>query len=155
MSQSRFVHPQEKTLTLANGDTLTVRRRLTAGEQLDMFERLYLPPKHNPHPTGNGRMQLNPVQTGLALIVAYVLDWSLCDESGTRVIIRGEPIDVVEAAIRQLDPDDFNEVKQAIEAHDAEVKAASDRKKKGTPTGELESSAISESPSGAGGASNG
>jgi hypothetical protein len=151
-TRSRFVHPQERVLTLPNGDTLTVRRRLTAGEQMDMFERLYLP---NKHANGNGRVQLNPVQTGYALIVAYLLDWSLVDESGARVVIRGEPAPVIEAAVRQLDPDDFNEIKTAIEAHESEVDAERARKKKGTPTGGDASNTISASPSGATGASSG
>lgn len=149
MSRSRFVQPVERVLALSDGDTLTVRRRLSAGEQMDMLERLYV--SANGH---NGKVQLNPVQTGIALVTAYLLDWSLCDGAGDPVIIRGEPIAVLEAAVRQLDPDDFQEVKAAIEAHDTEMTAERERQKK-VPTGAGGLSGTSGSPSGADGASNG
>jgi hypothetical protein len=148
-TRSRFVQPLERVLTLDNGDTLTVRRRLTAGEQMDMFGRLY-----SAHGNGGGALRLNPVQTGFALIVAYLIDWSFADAHGAKVIIRGEPLAVVEAAIRMLDPDDFQEVKRAVELHDAEVVAERATVKK-TPNGDDGSKAISESRSGVGGASSG
>jgi hypothetical protein len=146
--RSRFVQPIERVLTLANGDTLTVRRRLTAGEQMAMFERLYVPSN------GDGRLKLNPVQTGFALVTAYLLDWSLLDAHGEPVVIRGEPFETLEAAVRQLDPEDFHEVKAAIETHEQEMMAERARQKK-VPSGELASNPISGSPSGAAGASSG
>jgi hypothetical protein len=147
--RSRFVAPLERVLTLSDGDTITVRRRLTAGDQLDMFGRLYLIGSNG---NGNGqRFALNPVQTGFALVVAYLLDWSLTDDGGRPVVIRGEPLAVIEAAVRLLDPDDFQEVKTAIETHDAEMNAERATQKK-TPSGDNGSKATSASPSAVAGA---
>jgi hypothetical protein len=39
---SRYVVPETKTLTISNGDTLVVRKRLNRGEQTAAFARRYI-----------------------------------------------------------------------------------------------------------------
>ena len=115
MGESRFVRPQTAVLKISNGDTLTVKRRLTAGELRDQLNQSYQ--------VYEDRRVFNPTTAGLALCVAYLVDWSLTDSTGVLVTIRGQARDVVEAALNNLDPDDFKEIKQAIEAHEKAMDA--------------------------------
>ncbi len=135
---SRFVRPDTKTLTLANGDTLLVKRRMNHGEQRDAFLR----------------MRSNAVNAVDAMIVAYLLDWSLTDDDGRPIVIRDRPADEVQASLDNLDPDDFQEIKRAIEDHETAVMAERDAEKK-QQGGEKESSATSPSPDAVAGATSG
>lgn len=144
---SRFVQPDTRILTLANGDTLTVRRRLNAGEARARFARMSLAGV-------DGSLTVNRLQIGLTTITAYLLDWSLRTDDDHPVVIRGVPEADLVAMLDALDPESFSEIRDAIEAHeqamDAErVAAKNDR------DGKTGSSAISPSPSGVAGASSG
>jgi len=107
-----FVDPETKTLTLANGHTLVVKKRLNAGEERRAMARMYLA-------TAEGRVRVDPFQTGLATITAFLLDWSLTDSTGAREVIKGVPIDELEAKLDALDPDVFTAIKNAVEDHEA------------------------------------
>ena len=119
---SRFVRPQTRTLTLANGDQLTVRERLTAGEQRAHFARLYTPGP-------DGRYQVNPLMAGMAVIVAYLLDWNFKDDQDQAVPIRDLAPDELQRVLDSLDAESFVEVRTAIEAHDAAMLEARTQKK--------------------------
>ena len=54
---SRFVKLEPVTLRLANGDTLTVKLLVNAGEQHDVFTRIYLA-------DAGGRLRVNPLEIG-------------------------------------------------------------------------------------------
>jgi hypothetical protein len=120
---SRFVRPQTKTLTLANGDQLIVRERLTAGEQRAQFARMYTA-------NGDGRYRTNPLMIGIGTILAYLLDWTLTDDAGSRVEIRDLAADDLQHVIDSLDPDSFAEIRSAIEAHESAMQSARDAEKK-------------------------
>lgn len=107
---SRFVRPETCTLTLSNGDTLTVKRRLNHGEQKASFARMYLA-------GADGHVRVNPFQAGDETIVAYLLDWSLKDPSGQVVVIAGQPLNVVRAALDAQAPESVAELRSAIDAH--------------------------------------
>lgn len=126
--RSRFVTPVERVIPLSDGDTITVRRRLNVGEQFASYERMY-------EAGADGQKRVNALLTGIAMVTAYLLDWNLIDERGDPVPIRNEPIQAVEAAVLNLDPADFDEIKTAIEAHEAEMIAERARQKK-VPVGE-------------------
>jgi hypothetical protein len=143
----RFVSPDTTKIPLSDGDWIVVRRRLTAGEQRAAFARRYVA-------SLGGGLRLDPLQTGVAQVVAYLLDWSLLGLDGNPVVIRGESPEVVEAALNALDPDDFIEIKEAIEKHEAASVLAREQEKK-LPAGASGSSVISASQSDAGGASSG
>ncbi len=147
MSRSRFVRPDTATLTLKDGDTLTVKRRLNSGEQRAMFARLYL--------AGPDGFTQNPASMGgIATVEAYLLDWSLRDEHDHAVVIRDQPLDVVRVALDALDPEDFAEIRDAVNAHiermDAERTA-----EKNAQDGGIKSPVISGSPSVAAGVTSG
>jgi hypothetical protein len=122
---SRFVRPETVTLTLANDDRLIVKKQLNAGEQRAVFARLYTQ-------GADGKLQVDPLATGLHLILAYLVDWTLRDEDGP-VPIRGLRPDELAAILNRLDPASFTEIKEAIEQHETAV-AAERAEKKTSPT---------------------
>jgi hypothetical protein len=126
-------------LTLANGDTLTVKKRLSSGEQRAVWARMY-------HTDDEGTLRRNPFTFGLATLLAYLVDWSLTDDQGDRVVIRGISADDLTAILDALTPEDFAEIKAAVDAHEvAMVQERADAKK--NPSGETGSSPTSPSPS--------
>jgi len=140
---SRFVTPTEVRLPISEGDYLIVKEKLTAGEQLEVFARLYKPAE------GGGAggvtigktgipesMTLDPLQVGLSMVLGYLLDWSLTDDEGRVVSIRNQPLDVVTAVLRNLEFDDYQEIVAAVQAHDKRIQAARQEKKQsGGPSG--------------------
>jgi hypothetical protein len=120
---SRFVRPDTTTLKISQGDTLTVKRRLTSGEQRAMYARMYLA-------GADGSLKVNPLETGIALIAAYLLDWSLTDEDGRLVVIRDQPLETVLAALNMLGQESFTEILKAIQAHEAAMLAERAEEKK-------------------------
>ena len=120
---SRFVRPETRTLTLANGDTLMVRARLTAGEQRAQFARMYTL-------AATGRYVANPMMSGLGLILSYLLDWNFRDDAGNLVAIRDLSTEDLERVIDSLDTESFQEIKAAIERHEAAMLEERDEEKK-------------------------
>ena len=111
---SRFVTPAEVHIPLSGGDYLIVKAQLNAGETLEVFARMRLAadPDH-----------VDPLQVGPAIALGYLLDWSLA------IPIRQQPADVVLAALRALEYDDYQEILETIKAHDARNQAARAEKK--------------------------
>jgi hypothetical protein len=126
---SRFVRPETAKLDISNGDWLLVKRRLTAGEERHAFARIL-----RQTPFGE-KMALDFEQTGLAKMVAFLLDWSLVDDTGAVVPIRDQPPSTVEAALLNLDPRSFAEIHDAITRHETAQLAALDAEKKTIPVG--------------------
>lgn len=133
---SRFVKPETSVIPLANGDQLVVKKRLNRGEQAEMFWHV-----------------MNDVgaNAGLALVVAHLLDWQLKDDN---IPLRELGWDDKATALKGLDPDDFNEIRDAIQQHVDKVQTEREAAKKATGGGTA-SPAISSSPDGAAGATNG
>jgi hypothetical protein len=140
MGRCRFVRPETTILPISDGDTLVVRKRLTHGERQASVTRMY---------SGtDGR--LNPEQIKMAVVTAYLLDWSLVGFDQKQIVIRDQPIEALESALNNLDPDDFDEIKKAIEAHANAVQdeRMAEQKKRASST-------TSTSPAGAAGATSG
>lgn len=136
--RSRFLRPDTKTLQISNGDTLVVKRRLTNGENREMYARFYIA-------NVDGKYKVNPLQTGIAKVVAYLVDWSLVDDAGAKVKIEGLSADALTAVLDALDPDDFAEIMEAVNKHEAEMDAERALEKNGQGGGNG-SSAISPLP---------
>jgi len=143
---SRFVDGSSTVLRLANGDTITIRRRLNSGEQREAYGRMYR--------AGLDGVTVNPFQTGLAMITAYLLDWNFTDDEGALVPIRGLPIEQLESVVNGLDPESFGEIKAAIEKHEAAMFLAREQEKK-LRAGSTDDAPTSPSLSAADGASSG
>lgn len=145
---SRFVRPQTTVLPLSGGsESITVKTRLSAGEQQDAFARMYSAGL-------DGKLHANPLATGRAMIAAYLVDWNLCDDEGALVPIRGLSPEELDSVLRSLEPESLAEIKGAIEQHEARMAAARAAEKK-THAGSPNGGPISRSPSAADGASNG
>src|SRR6187455_2504174 len=119
---SRFVRPQTKTLTLANGDQLIVRERLTAGEQRAYLARLYT---RGP----DGRHQFNPLMGEMAVVLSYLLDWNFRDDADQAVVIRDLSPEDLQTVLDSLDTEAFQEDRAANDAHAAAMLAAREEKK--------------------------
>jgi hypothetical protein len=144
---SWFVRPETKTLALSDGQTLVVRKRLSSGEQRSAYAKMFV--------TGvDGKLHVNPLQTGTAIITAFLLDWSLRDDNGEHVNIRGIATDELTALLDKLDPEHFAEIKEAIEAHEIAMNAERAQEKK-VPLGAPNGLATSPLLSGVDGASSG
>lgn len=143
---SRFVRPDVVTLPLSEGDTITVKKRLTHGETREMTARM----SREALPDGS----ISNQSMWMSKTLAYLLDWTLKDDSGKVFAIRGEPLDVAVAALDALDEDDFTEIRLAIEQHERQVRAEREQEKK-LRAGAKVDSPISPSPDAAAGVSSG
>ena len=148
--RSRFVQPQTATLTLANGDTLIVRRRLNTGEQRESYRACSTVIEKE---DGTVKSVPDPLLIGIAKVAAYLVDWSLASDDEP---LKGLDFRQRFTVLDNLDPEDFYEIKDAIDTHELAMVAERAAEKKTTATpGATNGAAISASPSGAAGASSG
>ena len=150
MARCRFVRPNTITLPLSEGDWILVKERLNAGEQRALVERSW-----HDTPDTAGTFHVNPTRAGLALITAYLIDWSLTDEAGKPVTIRGCSPAELDRILDNLEPPDYTEIRNAINAHSERVYQAREDEKKRASTGDNGSSTISTLPADAIGAMSG
>jgi hypothetical protein len=142
-----FVRPETTILTLADGATLTVRRRLSAGEARARLQRWTIADPNT------GDLRPDYARLGLATISAYLLDWTLTDDAGRLVDIRGAAVGDLETIIDNLEGDAFVMVREAIEKHEAAMIAERLEQKK--TVGPNASQPISTSPGAVAGDTNG
>lgn len=126
---SRFIGPETKTLTLANGDTLLVKCLLNAAEARYMKG-----------------VEAAPSIAVVGVVIAYLVDWSLVGLDGQLMPIKGVSTSDLASTLDSLGEYEFDEIRAAIVTH-RDAMAAERAKKKTTPTGEPSSSLISSSPS--------
>jgi hypothetical protein len=131
MPRSRFVQPDTVMLPLSDGDWLLVKRRLNSGEQRAAFRRMYVTAADGSFVTDEeGKPKIDPTMIGVTLVTAYLLDWSLVDHSGEKILIARQPPEVLTAAVDLLETDDYDEIRTAIEDHDSRQRLAREEEKK-------------------------
>jgi hypothetical protein len=108
---NRFVRPDEVTLSLTHGDTITIRRELTHGERTDLYRRTLV--------EKNGDLIRDPLLTTGALITAYLIDWTIQGEGDRKVPIKDLSVGELTDTLNQLQDDTFTEILTAILAHEA------------------------------------
>ncbi len=140
---SRFVTPETTVLALANGDTLVVKKRLNRGERAEMYARTQVSTDAGP--------VIDRTKLGLSRVAAYLIDWQLQDASTP---LAGLDWDGKAAVLNSLDPDDFDEILEAVDAHAEKIQAERDAAKK-LKGGATLLPAISPSPSSSAGATSG
>jgi hypothetical protein len=123
-----------KRLPLSDGQWILVKTRLTAGEYRDLLRRMSTQ-------KDDGTLIVNTLETGRARCVAYLVDWSPPDWPPIRHVGADDRAQALDA----LDPDDFEEVKDAINGHEAAMLAERTEEKK-RRTGATTSSPTSPSP---------
>lgn len=136
MPRYRFVDPDTVTLPLSDGDSVTVKKRLNHGEQHDCFTHMY-------RAGVNGKAEVDTLKVGDATITAYLVDWTLVDRRGAVIPIPESRSDAEGAArryaeivaiLRNLEPETWNEIRNAIAQHEKAVEAELAALKK-TPAG--------------------
>ena len=135
MPRNRFVKPEAVTLPLSDGDWILVKRQLNAGEQRTMFVRMMMktPEAFNGGPPQEPR--IDPAEVMLSTILTYLVDWSFVDDTGARVVIFRQPIEVVRAALDAIDVESYKEIVDAVQTH-ADALTAEAEALKANPTGE-------------------
>jgi hypothetical protein len=104
--------PETEKLELKNGDWLLVKKRLNTGEQRAIFERMVK------HMSPGEKVELDPKQVGHSQAVEYLIDWgTFVDAANKPLVIRGKSADEISAILNSLDPEDYIEIRDAIEAH--------------------------------------
>jgi hypothetical protein len=147
-SRSRFVRPETKTIPISDGDTITVRRRLNMGQQRAAFDKMA-------YEREDGKpLRANPLKVGVAMVAAYLVDWSIVDFEGRHVAIVGKSEDELIEILNDMEPGDFEEIRGAIDTH-VDAESAARAAEKNAQNGAVESSATSPSPADATGELNG
>lgn len=136
---SLFARPDTLTLhiTAGGGHTLTVKRRLTALDARKMRA-----------------MQELVALSEVAVVMAYLVDWTFVDDAGRRVAIDSESSTALIQLLDSLDEDVFAEIYLVISAHLRAMQAEREQEKN-APAGEKSASAISPLPFVVAGASSG
>lgn len=114
---ANFVRPDTTWLDLADGQRILIKRELTAGEDRARMARM------SEQVDGKG-LQLKSLDVGPATMVAYLLDWTLTDDDGQRVEIRGLSPDDLARTLDSLTPARFKEILKTIEAYEADQQGA-------------------------------
>jgi hypothetical protein len=121
---SRVVGIGSRKLTISGGDWILVKDRLNHGETQDAFARRYIANAFGGH-------SVNLRGQDMAKVTAYLLDWSLVGLDDKTVIpIKGQPVVDVEAALNSIDDESYDEIKAAIDAHEAAMATARAEEKK-------------------------
>jgi len=113
-------------LPISGGDSLTVKKFLTAGEFRELIRASTKPVRLDATTAATGKdlsFEIDPTESGIAMILAYLLDWTFTDFDGRPVVIRDQPRAVVRAALDAIDADSYMEVQRAIQEHDKSVRA--------------------------------
>jgi len=129
----RVRRPATERLEISEGDYLLVKQDLTAGEYRDLM-RASSRPMTLSAGDSTPRMELDPVAAGLAMVMAYLLDWSFTDADGRKLVIADAPPAVVKAALDNINSDAYMEVQRAIQDHQS-ARAAALAEEKKTPPG--------------------
>lgn len=115
---SRFVRPDTTVLKISHGDTLTVKRRLNAGEAR----------------TRKGMASFATLDQ-VAVVLAYLVDWSLTDDEGKHVSIAGLSAKDLCDRLDGLDSASFEEIYAAIVVHEKAMDAERETAKNGPDGG--------------------
>lgn len=124
----RVRKPATDRLELTEGDYLLVKRDLAAGEYREMIRASTRPVTITN--VGTPGLELDPIAAGLAMVLAYLLDWSFTDADGRKLVIADQPPTVVKAALDHIDSEAYMEVQKAIQEHQAaRTRALAEEKK--------------------------
>lgn len=120
---------------------LTVKKYLTAGEFRELVKSTTKPVRISQAQAtaALGKdlpLEIDPTEGALAMVVAYLLDWTFTDFDGRPLVIRDQPPAVVRAALDAIDAESYLEVQRAIQEHDKTIRAyvAAEKKMMSGPT---------------------
>ena len=119
---SRYRIPETTKVQISLGDWLLVKKHLTAGEERRMYTGMSM--------AGPDKVSVDLAAVQPMKMAAYLLDWSLTDVSNKPIVIADQPREVIVAALDGLPPEDFDEIWEAITAHENAMKALREQEKK-------------------------
>jgi hypothetical protein len=129
----RVRRPATARLDVSEGDYLIVKQDLNAGEYRELMRAST---RVVTDADGTAHLEMDRVVSGLALVQAYLLDWSFADAEGKKILIADQPAAVVRAALDAIASDAYMEVQRAIQAHQAaRAEAIAEEKKTRTGAG--------------------
>lgn len=129
--RNRFRKPGIERLLLSDGDWVEVKRRLSVGEERAAFQAIV------GQINQDGWRKPNVELVGIAEMFAYLVDWSFTGDDD-------KPVKLTIDAIQNLDPDDYKELEDALDAHKKRMEAEREAQKNARG-GASESSSISPS----------
>jgi len=112
---SRFLKPEIVRINLTRGDWITVKKQLTAGEKRRAQARMVK------RAIAGQPIEVDLEKAGVTNLVEYLIDWSFTDDAGKPMAIRDMPADYVIDVLNNLDSDSFDEITDAINAHERSV----------------------------------
>lgn len=144
---ARVTRPETHTLTLQSGETLTVKKRLNAGERREMIAAMRDPVTN----------RMDGLLSGRATALAYLLDWNLKDDiSGEPLLMKDPktgqrlPNADISSIMDSLDSDDAKEIERLCDEWDDKMLAERKEEKKiptGKPSSEQSSGSVPDSAS--------
>jgi hypothetical protein len=135
---SRVRRPDTDVIPVSGGDSITVKRYLTAAEFRQLVKASTKPVRIDTAAgatPGDLALEIDPTESGLATVIAYLLDWTFTDYDGRPLVIREQPPDVVRSMLDAIDADSYMEVQRAIQTHDKTMRAHIAAEKKIQPGG--------------------
>lgn len=112
MGRPRGVDVGTVTLPLSDGDSITVKRQLTADESHEISNVL------KGYSESGKRMDVDMRRITFIAPAVYIVGWSLLNLDGTpRPWLSNWTRDEKMAALGQLDEDTYNEIRAAVTAH--------------------------------------
>lgn len=154
---SHVVVPESTRYDLTTGGWILVKARLNAGEYRRMMSSMMGQLHVTPGQTALTDMPIDPMQAGVTIVVAHLLDWTQTDPNGAPMLIRdqvtGERIssERLTSMLDSLSIPVYTEIETIIQAHYDRARQA---EKKTTSSGPS-SPKTSPSPDAAGGAMSG
>jgi len=106
---SWFVKPETVRIDIDEGQWIRVKKRLTVGEERKSHAALVKEVRQD------GRITPNMEMMGKAEVMAYLIDWSLCDDEGAPIKLDTEG--KLADAIDSLSPEHFKIISSAISTH--------------------------------------
>ena len=135
MGSSRVRRPETEIIPISQGDTITVKKFLTAGEFRELIRAATKPVRLDASSGTFGKdlsFEIDPTESGVATVLAYLLDWTFTDFDGRPLVIRHQPQSVVRSMLDLIDSDSYMEVQRAIQEHDKSMRAFAESEKKMT-----------------------
>jgi hypothetical protein len=122
-----MVDPEIIRLPLTNEDFLDVKKALTAGEREDMFGEIA------PLMTAGEKLHMQTSLVRMKRVLAYLLTWSFVGNDGKPIPMSPDlPENARLAALRSISTEAFDEVFEAIMAHEVTQGQALETAKNGS-----------------------
>jgi hypothetical protein len=125
--RSRFVTPGIKRLEISDGDWIEVKERLTIAEQESMLAAGVTSMISRDGHEDAREFGIDTAKFDLAKVKTWLVDWSFRDDDD-------KPVACTPSAVDNLDPADFAEIKDAIEAYQQELADLKNRTRLGPPS---------------------